>query len=505
METVGTSLMEDHVVPVDAARAVKRKRRSDYCPDQISRVVTDARHLGPKAAADKANVSLPVAEHIPEETVRKWLFRWKREGAFWEQEKKRGRKNLTDTLPVRVQEEWKKQVEAVRDKGDAVTGRVAAVLGRGVMAELSPSLLERHGGDLKMSVRTGQRLLAREDMSYRRRSSKRIMPPESLLRVTRDTFYDAVAENFADGPPPPELVINYDQTFQLYSPNRGFTWEKKSSPRVQLKESRDGFTLLPVVSMTSVIGAQLIFGGTTTAVLPAVQPGAKLIYNYNGTHWSNEDTTLNLWKKLIIPYIAQQRQRLGDRTPVLVLADDFAAHWTKAVMDLVSSCPDVFYVCIPDALTHVFQPLDLGIIAAIKQSILRRKDEFLEVEAQTAVREHRTVQLSTSRPVMRDRVTCWIKEIVNDPVICAERCCRSGFTRSGITRVLYGDDAKADVDAWVERSDIDYTAFQCSECGEVGLLFTTPPPCDHFTNLKRAVLCDGCFQNHTNLCAAVNV
>lgn len=58
-----------------------------------------------------------------------------------------------------------------------------------------------------------------------------------------------------------------------------------------------------------------------------------------------------------------------------------------------------------DKLTHVFQPLDLGIIAAWKQSILRRKDDFVEAEARAAVRE----RLTTSRPVIRDRVTAWIK------------------------------------------------------------------------------------------------
>ena len=354
-----------------------------------------------------------------------------------------------------------------------------------------------------MCVRTGQRMLNldKEDMSYRKRTSKRVLPPSADLENTRDTFYDNIAKNFADGPPPPELVLNFDQTFQLYNPNRGYTWEKKGSDRVQLTESRDGFTLVPVCSMTKLVGAQLIFGGTTSAVLPAVEPGSLLLYNYNATHWSNESTTLQLWKKIILPYIADVRRHVGnDSAPALVLADDFAAHWTPAVKSLVESVPNVSYICIPDALTHIFQPLDLGIIAAIKQSILRRKDEFLEAEVQKALRERRTVRLDTSRPVLRDRVTAWIKEIIVDPVVCAERCCRSGFVRAGVNRVLYGDTEGVDVDGHAQASGVDYTVFVCDDCGEHGNLYTTVPSCQHFAASKRAVLCDGCFSNHTNIC-----
>ena len=36
--------------------------------------------------------------------------------------------------------------------------------------------------------------------------------------------------------------------------------------------------------------------------------------------------------------------------------------------------------------------------------------------------------------VRDDRMTTWIKELIADPIICAESCCRSGFERAGIGR-----------------------------------------------------------------------
>ena len=165
------------------------------------------------------------------------------------------------------------------------------------------------------------------------------------------------------------------------------------------------------------------------------------------------------------------------------------------MLELVNRQSSICYVCIPDALTHVFQPLNLGIIAAMKASVLRRMEEFLEQEVLTAVKENREVMLSTSRPVLRNRVTTWIQEVLQDPLVCSEKCCLSGFNRAGVTRVLYGDSPKfVDVDAVVPPP-------VCSECGEIGLSRTELPECDHFLDLDSAILCSGCLHNHINMCS----
>ena len=65
---------------------------------------------------------------------------------------------------------------------------------------------------------------------------------------------------------------------------------------------------------------------------------------------------------------------------------------------------------------------------------MRRKDEFVEGEVSTP-------------PVLRERMTIFIKEAMADPDIYAEHCCRSGFERSGVFSVLFGDgDVLPDVD-----------------------------------------------------------
>ena len=294
------------------------------------------------------------------------------------------------------------------------------------------------------------------------------------------------------------MLLNFDQTMHLYDPSRGFTWEKKGSTRVQIAESKDGFTLLPVVSMEGFVGAQLIFGGTTERVFPDVPRGSFLHYLATNSHWSNEDTTIKLWRDIIHPYIIQQRREMeNDKEPALVLADAYGPHWTSKVQDVVKEVDNVAYVCVPDSLTHLFQPLDLGIIGALKSSVMRRRDDFLEQEVAIALREKRVVQLSKSRPILRNRVVGWIKEVIADPLTCGARCCTVGFQRAGIAAALYGELTEN-----IEVEKVSPGSLpKCSECGELGTVISDLPVCGHFTDVEIAVLCVGCLRNHKELCA----
>ena len=123
--------------------------------------------------------------------------------------------------------------------------------------------------------------------------------------------------------------------------------------------------------------------------------------------------------------------------------------------------------------------------------------EFLEAEVLRAIRKNEDVALSRSRPVLRERVTVWIKEVLADPSVCSAHCCRSGFNRAGVTRVLYGDQPEyVDVDAVIPPP-------VCSDCGEFGLRVIELPSCCHFAIVDSATLCEGCVRNHFDLCDAL--
>ena len=236
------------------------------------------------------------------------------------------------------------------------------------------------------------------------------------------------------------------------------------------------------------VGAQMIFNNKA---FPNVDPGSLLRYCHTANHWSTAATTVALWRDIILPYVTSKRAACGDpAAPVLVLADAFTAHWCEEVKKVVAEVPGIAYIGIPDSLPHLFQPLDLGIIAAIKQSVLRRKDVFLQKEVETAVAENRGVTLSRSRPILRDKVTLWIKEVLADPELCSERCCRAGFVRSGVLGTLFG----------VEENG---PQAHCEDCGELGRSRYDLPDCAHFEGMVNFVLCNGCMQHHRTFCEVV--
>ena len=127
-------------------------------------------------------------------------------------------------------------------------------------------------------------------------------------------------------------------------------------------------------------------------------------------------------------------------------------------------------------------------------------EDFLEEEVRTAVKENRPVVLSKSRPVLRDRVVCWIKELILNPAVCGVDCCRTGFQRAGIFRVVCGQESdNIEVDVAVPEA-----LRLCSECGERGKLVYDLPGCHHFEDVEKALLCDGCLNNHESLCLAAD-
>lgn len=484
--------MEAYVVSSSVVSSAKRKRRN-HPPERIENAVNLARHIGATAAIAQLNKELGDEDKLLVGTVDSWLSKFKKEGKFWESGRKRGRPAIMDSS-AGLREEWARQVHSFRSQGASVSGRTSMTIAQAVLEEKVPSLLASHGGSVKLSVRTGQNILKGAGMSNRKKTTTRVLPPEADIADARDKFFASLRDCFDGEEIDKHLLLNYDQTFHRYNPSRGFTWEKKGADRVQLLDSKDGFTLLPVISPAGVVGAQLIFDGTTTASLPRIAPGPLLKYTQTVNHWSNEKTTIDLFNQIIWPHIAARRAALGNPSaPAIILADAFPAHWTPAVQQLVNQQSQVAYIAVPECLTHIFQPLDLGVIAAIKSSVLKRKDEFMQSEVRQAVRENRLVLLSKSRPVLRDRVTAYIKECLSDPVVCAAHCCEVGFRRAGVLRALYGDEASIDVDMYVTR-------LACVECGENAFKCDSPPLCACFNEDAEVTLCEGCTDNHNTIC-----
>ena len=104
--------MKSFVVDADAAQSVKRTRHGAYDPDFIANAVKLIRQVGATAAVAQMNKKNEGSVTV--DAAKKWLSRWKKEGNFWEAEKrKRGRPNVLCSV-AGAHEEWERQVEGLR-------------------------------------------------------------------------------------------------------------------------------------------------------------------------------------------------------------------------------------------------------------------------------------------------------------------------------------------------------------------------------------------------------
>ena len=125
------------------------------------------------------------------------MYRWWKEGNFWEVQRKRGRKQLFEKAPAEARGEWDRQLDALRSQGEFVTGRVSAVVARAVLSEQAATLLQ-NGGRFSVGQRTGRRMLSRSDRSFRKGTSNKILPAVEDLETAKDQFYWARQDTVED-------------------------------------------------------------------------------------------------------------------------------------------------------------------------------------------------------------------------------------------------------------------------------------------------------------------
>ena len=108
---------------------------------------------------------------------------------------------------------------------------------------------------------------------------------------------------------------------------------------------------------------QVIYQGKTSASQPR---GFKFPRGFaisqNPKHYSNEDETLTLMDKVIVPYVERKRKELKlvpTQKPLLIW-DVFRDQKTAKVLKKLASL-NIAFVSVPTNMTHFFQPLDLTV------------------------------------------------------------------------------------------------------------------------------------------------
>ena len=129
-----------------------------------------------------------------------------------------------------------------------------------------------------------------------------------------------------------------------------------------LSDKRNIILTFVVTLAGDFIPLQIVYAGKTKRCHPNFQFPSGFCIFQNPKHWSNEEETMKLIDKIIIPYIVKKRSELNlpATQKALVIWDVFKGQVTEKVLEKLKSV-DCEFVAVPANMTHFFQPLNLTV------------------------------------------------------------------------------------------------------------------------------------------------
>jgi len=177
---------------------------------------------------------------------------------------------------------------------------------------------------------------------------------------------------------PDTLVMNLDQTPLKYIPSANHTLAKRGSKSIGIAGSSDkrSITGTFVISLKGdFLPMQLIYGGTTNQSLPRFKFPETFSLSVNPKHFRNTFESIKIIDDIIIPYVEAQRKILGNpNQAALLVFDVFRGQITDEVTSHLTQ-NNIYFVMVPNNMTHLFQPLDLTVNGHCKKFM---KKKFLE-------------------------------------------------------------------------------------------------------------------------------
>ena len=355
--------------------------------------------------------------------------------------KKEGRPLL---LPNELDDQVKEYVRDVRKRGLPVNTHVVVAAAEGiVMNKYGPSSSDGKPM-IRFNLTTDWAKSVLERMGYvkRKACSKakvdidhfEALKAEFLLEIKCIVCMDAI---------PAELVINFDQTALNYVPISHWTMEEEGSKRVEVVAKDDKRQITAVFAGSAVgdfLPPQLIYEGKTDRCLPQYDFPEAWHITKTAKHWSNEQTMIDYFNEVILPYIKEKRSvlRLNSDQPALLIFNNFKAQCTSSFLKLIDE-HNVNVALIPPNCTDRLQPLDLSVNKAAKDHLRSQFREWYAKEVCSQLDGHAEskgvdLRLSVLKPLGAAWIVSLHRYIKESPSIV-----QNGFKAAGILQVLQAD------------------------------------------------------------------
>ena len=278
--------------------------------------------------------------------------------------------------------------ERLRSHGWSVTAQRFRFLARGVVRRShGDGFVEPVPGLHAFSVPWASAELRRLGFNRRAATTDRTVAAD-LIVAAGATYFARLRELQQAHQFHRSLIFNVDEFFVLLHDNSRFTWEKVAKgakKNIAIAEDKLGFTCSVMTSMAGEVSClQLNWRGKTADVHAKVEnPSDKIFQSHRPeSHFQNCSTWRSfieffLQKLVPIRQSVQQACGLAALPPVLLLSDRAPQHTAVKTM-FPATAEWLHEMAVPPAMTHVFQPADMLVIAHLKQRASLEYAKWLE-------------------------------------------------------------------------------------------------------------------------------
>ena len=283
---------------------------------------------------------------------------------------RKGRPNLVDD---EILKKIKDIIVGSRLAGTAISRKMMIAIATRVIKANDPNILREFGGSLELTEGLARSVLKSMDWVKRKGTTGTVEPCNTFLVEKKFTFQRAIAKAVSDHDIPMELVLNLDQAPLSYVSPGKYTFDLKGSKTVPIKgvdDKRQITVAFTVTASGSFLLIQIIYSAKTKLSLPKFDVPKCFDVTFTRNHWSNYDKCVNLFKKIIFPYLKSKKEELGypKKQYSLIVMDTFKGQDNADIKKLCLK-NDCELVIVPYDLTNKFQPLDISINQKAKKFV----------------------------------------------------------------------------------------------------------------------------------------
>ena len=243
-------------------------------------------------------------------------------------------------------------------------------------------LLKENGGSCTFQQSWANRFCRRNEISTRLCTTK--------MRELPADFENKKAEYLRIGTIllaryniPPELVVGNDETAALLVNRAKRSFDRSGNKRVRvigLGSDKAQITItLAITESGEVLHEQCIWAGKTTNCHPpsaAKPPG--VLWSHTKSHWQDEQTYLDVFQHIFIPYRLRTiaRLNLNDDQKMLVKLDLHYSHKTEALKRLCDE-NHIVLLYVPAKCTDILQECDVVLNGPFKAALKREFRDYL--------------------------------------------------------------------------------------------------------------------------------